>query len=130
MVDPHPAAGPTSQALAEPAQRLGPVTRTQATIAGPALRQALREARPHSRWLLISDNAGRTGPPQPTPRPDAGGSPEIDVFTPEQSTEPLHRCRPPLKDDQAEALGDLPPAPEQPAAWQAETGMPPPSTRN
>ncbi|MEV7995753.1 FxSxx-COOH system tetratricopeptide repeat protein, partial [Streptomyces sp. NPDC086077] len=57
-----------------------------------------------------------------------GGSLEVDVFTREESTELLRRSGPPLRDGEAdalaEALGDLPLALEQAAAWRAETGMP------
>ncbi|MFJ8936410.1 hypothetical protein ACIRL0_11925 [Streptomyces sp. NPDC102365] len=40
----------------ELAQRLGLGTSTEANIAIPAVREALRERRPYDRWLLIFDN--------------------------------------------------------------------------
>ncbi|MGP3984793.1 FxSxx-COOH system tetratricopeptide repeat protein [Streptomyces sp. KR80] len=136
--------GQIGQALVELAQRLGLVTTTEANIAGPAVREALREGRPYSRWLLIFDNAdnpeqvrhyfphGGSGTILVTSRNrrwgQVGGSLEVDVFTREESKELLRRSGPPLRDDEAdalaEALGDLPLALEQAAAWRAETGMP------
>ncbi|MGN9755989.1 FxSxx-COOH system tetratricopeptide repeat protein [Streptomyces sp. SD31] len=136
--------GQIGQALVELAQRLGLVTTTEANIAGPAVREALREGRPYSRWLLIFDNAdnpeqvrhyfpqGGNGTILVTSRNrrwgQVGGSLEVDVFTREESKELLRRSGPPLHDDEAdalaEALGDLPLALEQAAAWRAETGMP------
>ncbi|NUP14836.1 MAG: tetratricopeptide repeat protein [Streptomyces sp.] len=136
--------GQIGQALVELAQRLGLVTTTEANIAGPAVREALREGRPYSRWLLIFDNAdnpeqvrhyfpqGGNGTILVTSRNrrwgQVGGSLEVDVFTREESKELLRRSGPPLQDGEAdalaEALGDLPLALEQAAAWRAETGMP------
>ncbi|MGV9250125.1 FxSxx-COOH system tetratricopeptide repeat protein [Streptomyces sp. NPDC003697] len=136
--------GQIGQALVELAQRLGLVTTTEANIAGPAVREALREGRPYSRWLLIFDNAdnpeqvrhyfpqGGNGTILVTSRNrrwgQVGGSLEVDVFTREESKELLRRSGPPLSDEEADALadalGDLPLALEQAAAWRAETGMP------
>ncbi|MFI1536336.1 FxSxx-COOH system tetratricopeptide repeat protein [Streptomyces anandii] len=136
--------GQIGQALVELAQRLGLVTTTEANIAGPAVREALREGRPYSRWLLIFDNAdnpeqvrhyfpqGGNGTILVTSRNrrwgQVGGSLEVDVFTREESKELLRRSGPPLREEEAdalaEALGDLPLALEQAAAWRAETGMP------
>ncbi|TLS40346.1 tetratricopeptide repeat protein [Streptomyces montanus] len=136
--------GQIGQALVELAGRLGLETSTEANIAGPAVREALREGRPFSRWLLIFDNAdnpeqvrhyfptGGNGTILVTSRNRrwglVGGSLEVDVFTREESKELLRRSGPPLQDDEAdqlaEALGDLPLALEQAAAWRAETGMP------
>ncbi|CAL2069312.1 MULTISPECIES: FxSxx-COOH system tetratricopeptide repeat protein [Streptomyces] len=136
--------GQIGQALVELAQRLGLVTTTEANIAGPAVREALREGRPYSRWLLIFDNAdnpeqvrhyfpqGGHGTILVTSRNrrwgQVGGSLEVDVFTREESKELLRRSGPPLREEEAdalaEALGDLPLALEQAAAWRAETGMP------
>ncbi|MFJ4470006.1 FxSxx-COOH system tetratricopeptide repeat protein [Streptomyces sp. NPDC089424] len=136
--------GQIGQALVELAQRLGLVTTTEANIAGPAVREALREGRPYARWLLIFDNAdnpeqvrhyfpqGGNGTILVTSRNrrwgQVGGSLEVDVFTREESKELLRRSGPPLRDGEAdalaEALGDLPLALEQAAAWRAETGMP------
>ncbi|MER5220776.1 FxSxx-COOH system tetratricopeptide repeat protein [Streptomyces flaveus] len=136
--------GQIGQALVELAGRLGIETSTEANIAGPAVREALREGRPFSRWLLIFDNAdspeqvrhyfptGGDGTILVTSRNRrwglVGGSLEVDVFTREESKELLRRSGPALQDDEAdqlaEALGDLPLALEQAAAWRAETGMP------
>lgn len=139
--------GQIGQALVELAQRLGLVTSTEANIAGPAVREALREGRPYSRWLLIFDNAdspervreyfptGGSGTILVTSRNRrwsvVGPSLEVDVFTREESKELLRRSGPTNvdlddadADRLAEALGDLPLALEQAAAWRAETGMP------
>ncbi|MFG2130695.1 FxSxx-COOH system tetratricopeptide repeat protein [Streptomyces sp. NPDC048751] len=136
--------GQIGQALVELAQRLGLETSPEANIAGPAVREALREGRPYSRWLLIFDNAdnpeqvrhyfpqGGNGTILVTSRNrrwgQVGGSLEVDVFTREESKELLRRSGPPLQEEEAdrlaEALGDLPLALEQAAAWRAETGMP------
>ncbi|MEV7997326.1 SAV_2336 N-terminal domain-related protein, partial [Streptomyces sp. NPDC086077] len=106
--------GQIGQALVELAQRLGLVTTTEANIAGPAVREALREGRPYARWLLIFDNAdnpeqvrhyfpqGGSGTILVTSRNrrwgQVGGSLEVDVFTREESTELLRRSGPPLRD--------------------------------
>ncbi|CCK29233.1 NB-ARC domain-containing protein [Streptomyces davaonensis JCM 4913] len=137
--------GQIGQALVELAQRLGLVTSSEANIAGPAVREALREGRPYSRWLLIFDNAdspervrdyfptGGSGTILVTSRNRrwsvVGPSLEVDVFTREESKELLRRSGPDDLDDRdadrlADALGDLPLALEQAAAWRAETGMP------
>ncbi|MFE0672112.1 FxSxx-COOH system tetratricopeptide repeat protein [Streptomyces sp. NPDC058867] len=137
--------GQIGQALVELAQRLGLVTSADANVAGPAVREALREGRPFSRWLLIFDNAdspervrdyfptGGSGTILVTSRNRrwsvVGPSLEVDVFTREESKELLRRSGPDDLDDAeadrlADALGDLPLALEQAAAWRAETGMP------
>ncbi|QDN78860.1 tetratricopeptide repeat protein [Streptomyces sp. S1A1-7] len=138
--------GQIGQSLVELAQRLGLGTSPEANIAGPAVREALREGRPYSRWLLIFDNAdspervrdyfptGGSGTILVTSRNRrwsvVGPSLEVDVFTREESKELLRRSGSPgdLDDAEAdrlaEALGDLPLALEQAAAWRAETGMP------
>ncbi|MFE2585712.1 FxSxx-COOH system tetratricopeptide repeat protein [Streptomyces sp. NPDC059378] len=139
--------GQIGQALVELAQRLGLVNSAEANIAGPAVREALREGRPYSRWLLIFDNAdspervreyfptGGSGTILVTSRNRrwsvVGPSLEVDVFTREESKQLLRRSRAygeELADDDAdrlaEALGDLPLALEQAAAWRTETGMP------
>ncbi|MFG3080322.1 FxSxx-COOH system tetratricopeptide repeat protein [Streptomyces parvulus] len=136
--------GQIGQSLVELAKRLGLVTTSEANIAGPAVREALREGRPYSRWLLIFDNAdspeqvrpyfptGGTGTILVTSRNRrwglVGGSLEVDVFTREESKELLRGSGPELADQEAEALadalGDLPLALVQAAAWRAETGMP------
>ncbi|MCX4408968.1 FxSxx-COOH system tetratricopeptide repeat protein [Streptomyces sp. NPDC059441] len=138
--------GQIGQSLVELAQRLGLGTSPEANIAGPAVREALREGRPYSRWLLIFDNAdspervrdyfptGGSGTILVTSRNRrwsvVGPSLEVDVFTREESKELLRRSGSPGNLDDAEAdrlaeaLGDLPLALEQAAAWRAETGMP------
>ncbi|QIT45273.1 tetratricopeptide repeat protein [Streptomyces antibioticus] len=139
--------GQIGQALVELAQRLGLVSSAEANIAGPAVREALREGRPYSRWLLIFDNAdspervrdyfptGGSGTILVTSRNRrwsvVGPSLEVDVFTREESKQLLRRSSAygeELDDTDAdllaEALGDLPLALEQAAAWRAETGMP------
>ncbi|MET9098605.1 MULTISPECIES: FxSxx-COOH system tetratricopeptide repeat protein [Streptomyces] len=139
--------GQIGQALVELAQRLGLVSSAEANIAGPAVREALREGRPYSRWLLIFDNAdspervrdyfptGGSGTILVTSRNRrwsvVGPSLEVDVFTREESKQLLRRSSAygeALDDTDAdllaEALGDLPLALEQAAAWRAETGMP------
>ncbi|WP_185124019.1 FxSxx-COOH system tetratricopeptide repeat protein [Streptomyces sp. TLI_185] len=136
--------GQIGQSLVELARRLGLVTTTEANVAGPAVREALREGRPYARWLLIFDNAdspeqvrpyfptGGTGTILVTSRNRrwglVGGSLEVDVFTREESKELLRGSGPGLADAEAEALaealGDLPLALVQAAAWRAETGMP------
>ncbi|MBP2051739.1 hypothetical protein J2Z21_004716 [Streptomyces griseochromogenes] len=136
--------GQIGQSLVELAKRLGLVTTSEANIAGPAVREALREGRPYSRWLLIFDNAdspeqvrpyfptGGTGTILVTSRNRrwglVGGSLEVDVFTREESMELLRGSGPELAEGEAEALaealGDLPLALVQAAAWRAETGMP------
>ncbi|WP_240139173.1 FxSxx-COOH system tetratricopeptide repeat protein [Streptomyces sp. MUM 178J] len=136
--------GQIGQSLVELAQRLGLETSREANIAGPAVREALREGRPYAHWLLIFDNAdspervrhyfptGGTGSILVTSRNRrwglVGSSLEVDVFTRDESKELLHRSGPTLGEDDsdrlAEALGDLPLALEQAAAWLAETGMP------
>ncbi|KMS71131.1 hypothetical protein ACM01_28815 [Streptomyces viridochromogenes] len=136
--------GQIGQSLVELARRLGLVTTPEANVAGPAVREALREGRPYARWLLIFDNAdspeqvrpyfptGGTGTILVTSRNRrwglVGGSLEVDVFTREESKELLQGSGPGLADAEAEALadalGDLPLALVQAAAWRAETGMP------
>ncbi|GIH77274.1 FxSxx-COOH system tetratricopeptide repeat protein [Planobispora longispora] len=108
-----------------------------------AVREALRLGAPHSRWLLIFDNAGDpdelrdffpggTGHVVITSRNQAWSSVaaplEVDVFSREESLEHLSRRVPGLAAEDAlqvaAALGHLPIAVEQAAAWLAETGMP------
>ncbi|KAA0935953.1 tetratricopeptide repeat protein [Streptomyces apricus] len=110
----------------------------------PAVLDALRQGEPYSNWLLVFDNAEdpRTvrkyfpndGPGSivVTSRNSQWstdfGSLEVDVFAREESVALLRRRSPNLPDDAvdhlAAALGDLPLAVEQAAAWLAETGMP------
>ncbi|MFE0510637.1 FxSxx-COOH system tetratricopeptide repeat protein [Streptomyces sp. NPDC058964] len=135
--------GQITQALVELARRLGLETTAEANIAIPAVREALREGSPYSRWLLIFDNAespehvrpyfphGGDGTILVTSRnrrwSQTGESLEVDVFTRPESIQLLHRSGPSWSHEDAdmlaEALGDLPLALEQAAAWRAETGM-------
>ncbi|GIH66414.1 FxSxx-COOH system tetratricopeptide repeat protein [Microbispora siamensis] len=109
-----------------------------------AVREALRLGRPYGRWLLIFDNAGdpedlrdffpggSSGHVMITSRNQAWSTVaaplEVDVFSQEESLEHLGRRVPGLAAEDArrvaEALGNLPLAVEQAAAWLAETGLP------
>jgi tetratricopeptide (TPR) repeat protein len=131
-------------ALVELAQRLQLPGGPQANTAVPAVREALRLGRPYANWLLILDNAespeavrgyfpaGGPGSIMVTSRNPQWTSIaqplEVDVFTREESIELLRQRGPELSDEDAdrlaEALGDLPLALDQAAAWRAETGMP------
>ncbi|AQA15471.1 FxSxx-COOH system tetratricopeptide repeat protein [Streptomyces malaysiensis] len=132
------------QALVQLADRLGLRAGMEANTAVPSVLDALRTGRPCRNWLLVFDNAEELD----TVRPffPAGGpgrilvtsrnaqwsraarTVEVDVFEREESIELLRRRGPELPDDQADrvadALGDLPLAIEQAAAWLTETGMP------
>ncbi|MEU5323874.1 FxSxx-COOH system tetratricopeptide repeat protein [Streptomyces sp. NPDC021056] len=136
--------GQIGQSLVELARRLGLTTSSEVNVAGPAVREALREGTPYSRWMLIFDNAdspeqvrpyfptGGTGTILVTSRNRrwglVSGSLEVDVFTRLESKELLRGSGPALAEDEAEelaeALGDLPLALVQAAAWRTETGMP------
>ncbi|MEU5339804.1 FxSxx-COOH system tetratricopeptide repeat protein [Streptomyces sp. NPDC020766] len=136
--------GQIGQSLVELARRLKLTTSSEVNVAGPAVREALREGKPYSRWMLIFDNAdspeqvrayfptGGTGTILVTSRNRRwgifSGSLEVDVFTREESKELLRSSGPTLEEAEAEslaeALGDLPLALVQAAAWRAETGMP------
>lgn len=131
-------------ALVELAQRLQLSVGPQANTAVPAVREALRVGRPYRNWLLIFDNAespeavrqyfptGGSGSIMVTSRNPQWTSIalplEVDVFVREESIELLRQRGPELSDADAdrlaEALGDLPLALDQAAAWRAETGMP------
>ncbi|SNX65179.1 cellulose biosynthesis protein BcsQ [Streptomyces sp. TLI_55] len=129
-------------ALAELGRRLGLRT-------GDEVAQAAREALDHLRqasglrWLLVFDNAdepdevrryfpGGTGHVLITSRNRAWlqyvEALEIEPFLREESVERLLRRAPDLRLDDAElvaaAVGDLPLALDQAAAWLAETGTP------
>ncbi|GID27762.1 FxSxx-COOH system tetratricopeptide repeat protein [Paractinoplanes brasiliensis] len=131
-------------ALAELAQRLQLPVGPEANAAVPAVREALRLGQPYANWLLIFDNAES---PEAVQRYFPNGGPghimvtsrnpqwssiaqqlEVDVFARRESVDLLRRRGPELNDDDAirlaEALGDLPLALDQAAAWRAETGMP------
>uniref|UniRef100_A0AAU3IES0 FxSxx-COOH system tetratricopeptide repeat protein n=1 Tax=Streptomyces sp. NBC_01393 TaxID=2903851 RepID=A0AAU3IES0_9ACTN len=136
--------GQIGQSLVELARRLGLTTTSEINVAGPAVREALREGKPFSKWMLIFDNAdspeqvrpyfptGGTGTILVTSRNRrwglVGGSLEVDVFTREESKQLLRGSGPMLMEKEAEALaealGDLPLALVQAAAWRTETGMP------
>lgn len=130
------------QSFVELAKRLGVAGAAAADTAVPAVLEALRRGEPYSRWLLVFDNADRpqdvrrffpagTGHIVVTSRNSEWGGyarpVEVDLFTREESIELLHRRGGDLDDAEAdalaEALGDLPLAVEQAAAWRAQTGM-------
>ncbi|WP_307781846.1 FxSxx-COOH system tetratricopeptide repeat protein [Streptomyces sp. MBT65] len=123
---------------------LGIETGGEQEITIAAVLNALRTGRPYHRWLLVFDNAedpevvrqffplGGPGKILVTSRNPQWGriarTVDIDVFTTEESVELLARRGPELQPDQAarvaDALGNLPLALEQAAAWLSETGMP------
>ena len=126
----------------ELARRLG-LSAGAADAAVPAVLEALAAGEPYQRWIMVFDNAER---PEDLTRflPTGAGhvvvtsrnadwsghahSVEVDVFTRRESIELLHRHDSDLDDGEAntlaEALGDLPLAIEQAAAWRAQTEMP------
>ncbi|MFJ9811377.1 FxSxx-COOH system tetratricopeptide repeat protein [Streptomyces sp. NPDC101158] len=130
-------------ALTELSQRMGLNVSSEANRAVPAVREALRRGEPYGRWLLVFDNAenveavrpyfptGGTGKILITSRNQewdrVARTLSVDVFTREESKSLLRRRARDLSDEDAdklaEALGDLPLAIEQAAAWQAVTGM-------
>ncbi|WP_405946393.1 FxSxx-COOH system tetratricopeptide repeat protein [Streptomyces prunicolor] len=105
---------------------------------------ALRRGVPYTRWLLVFDNAENAQTLAPylpnsqhgavliTSRnpqwEDIAGCLEVNVFERAESIALLNKRGPELSpqdaDLLAEALGDLPLAIEQAAAWRAQTGMP------
>lgn len=130
--------------LVELAQRMDLPVGPEANTAVPAVREALRLGQPYARWLLVFDNAES---PEAIRRFFPSGGPgsimvtsrnpqwaniarplEVDVFSRSESIELLRNRGPELEEEAAdrlaEALGDLPLALEQAAAWRAETGMP------
>jgi tetratricopeptide (TPR) repeat protein len=126
------------------ARRLG-VPGSSADMAVPSVLEALRRGEPYSRWVLVFDNADRPDDVRPffpagaghivvTSRNSEWGgfahAVEVDLFTRTESVELLHRRGGDLDDADADrladALGDLPLAIEQAAAWRAQTGMPVP----
>ncbi|MGW5666412.1 FxSxx-COOH system tetratricopeptide repeat protein [Micromonospora sp. NPDC003776] len=131
-------------ALVELALRLDLPVPSTANTAVPAVLEALRIGRPYSNWLLIFDNAedpddverffpkGGPGSIVVTSRNgawrDVANSLPVDVFERRESIDLLRRRGPDLAvndaDRLAAALGDLPLAIEQAAAWRAETRMP------
>lgn len=131
-------------ALVELAARLELPVPSTANTAVPAALEALRIGRPYSNWLLVFDNAedpdsveqffpkGGPGSIVVTSRNgawrDVANSLPVDVFERQESIDLLRRRGPDLAIDDADrlaaALGDLPLAIEQAAAWRAETRMP------
>jgi tetratricopeptide (TPR) repeat protein len=131
--------------LTKLAQRLDLDVGPEVNTAVPIVREALSTgAVPYERWLLVFDNAetpdevrqyfptGGAGKILVTSR-DVDWSRvtqaiEVDVFTREESCTFLRNRNPELSQEDAdrlaEALGDLPLAIEQAAAWRAATGMP------
>lgn len=131
--------------LTQLALRLGLDVSPEANTAVPAVREALSTGTTgYLNWLLIFDNA--EAPQEVIKHFPTGGagkilvtsrdldwsrvtrSIDVDVFTRDESKTFLLGRNPDLTDgaaDQlAEALGDLPLAIEQAAAWRAATGMP------
>jgi tetratricopeptide (TPR) repeat protein len=126
------------------AQRLDLDVSPEANNAVPAVREALSTGKvPFANWLLVFDNAesvedvrsyfptGGAGKILVTSRNPgwarAAQALEVDVFTRDESKKFLTARNPELAPEDAnrlaEALGDLPLAVEQAAAWRAETGM-------
>ncbi|MFI7119293.1 FxSxx-COOH system tetratricopeptide repeat protein [Amycolatopsis sp. NPDC049868] len=130
--------------LTELASVLGLQGAAEASVAVPAVIEALRTGRPFRRWLLVFDAAEspetvlpffpRNGPGEiliTSRNSDWAGIArplELAVFKREESVELLGRRGPEIDpadaDELAEKLGDLPLAVEQAAAWRAVTGMP------
>ncbi|MEU5093788.1 FxSxx-COOH system tetratricopeptide repeat protein [Streptomyces sp. NPDC020996] len=133
-----------SLSLVELAPRLGLPTGSDASSTVAAVLEALRTGVPYSRWILVFDNAespesvrqffpaGGPGNILVTSRNPQWASLarplEVDVFLREESKQLIRARGPEIEDADAdrlaEALGDLPLAIEQAAAWHAETGMP------
>ena len=127
------------------AERLDLGAGPEANVAVPMVREALSTGGlPYERWLLVFDNAEA---PDELQRyfPTGGAGKilvtsrdmdwarvtrvlEVDVFERPESVDFLRNRNPDLTDVDAdrlaEALGDLPVAVEQAAAWRAATGMP------
>ncbi|HET8657954.1 MAG TPA: FxSxx-COOH system tetratricopeptide repeat protein [Micromonosporaceae bacterium] len=131
-------------ALTALAHRLHLEVRGEVITAVPAVREALSTGdTPYQNWLLVFDNAedpaevktyfptGGAGKILITSRnpewTQVARSLEVNVFTRTESTTFLIRRTPELTeaeaDQLAEALGDLPLAVEQAAAWRVATGM-------
>ncbi|MFG3021426.1 FxSxx-COOH system tetratricopeptide repeat protein [Streptomyces sp. NPDC048254] len=130
--------------LAELGSRIGASGGDDMAMASAEVVQMLASGVPTTRWLLVFDNADD---PETLKRyfPAGGGghilitsrnqewaqrgtSLPIDVFPRQESVEHLTRLASGLSVDEAdrvaEAVGDLPLAVEQAAAWLAETAMP------
>ena len=131
-------------ALAELAVRLGAQGGDDMAAASQEAVDLLRRGVPSDRWLLVFDNAddpemlrryfpqGGSGHILVTSRNQAwsqhGDALPVDVFLREESVEHLQRRAPGLSEEDAAqvatAVGDLPLAVEQAAAWIAETATP------
>ncbi|MFJ3715570.1 FxSxx-COOH system tetratricopeptide repeat protein [Streptomyces sp. NPDC090057] len=132
------------QSLTQLGAALGLETGGEQEITIATVLSALASGRPYRRWMLVFDNAEdpeavrrffpaqNTGRILVTSRNAQWGriarTVDIDVFTTEESIELLARRGPELQPEQAariaQALGNLPLALEQAAAWLSETGMP------
>jgi tetratricopeptide (TPR) repeat protein len=131
--------------LTDLAQRLDLDVSREAISAVPAVREALSTAEtPYTNWLLVFDNAELLSDVRPffptgghgkilvtSRNPEWAGvtqALEVDVFSRSESTAFLTKRTPELTLDEADqladALGDLPLAVEQAAAWRVATGMP------
>ncbi|WP_326602827.1 FxSxx-COOH system tetratricopeptide repeat protein [Streptomyces sp. NBC_01800] len=130
--------------LAELAVRLGAQGGDDMAAASQEAVDLLRRGVPSDRWLLVFDNAddperlrryfpqGGSGHILVTSRNQTwsqhGDALPVDVFLREESIEHLQRRAPGLSDEDAAqvatAVGDLPLAVEQAAAWIAETATP------
>ncbi|MBM7442107.1 FxSxx-COOH system tetratricopeptide repeat protein [Streptomyces sp. HB132] len=130
--------------LAELAVRLGAQGGDDMAAASKEAVDLLRRGVPSERWLLVFDNAddperlsryfpqGGSGHILVTSRNQSwsqhGDALPVDVFLREESVEHLQRRAPGLSDEDAAqvatAVGDLPLAVEQAAAWIAETATP------
>ncbi|MFS0696132.1 FxSxx-COOH system tetratricopeptide repeat protein [Streptomyces nitrosporeus] len=130
--------------LAELAVRLGAQGGDDMSAASQEAVDLLRRGVPSDRWLLVFDNAddperlsryfpqGGSGHILVTSRNQAwsqhGDALPVDVFLREESIEHLKRRAPGLSEEEAAqvatAVGDLPLAVEQAAAWIAETAPP------
>jgi tetratricopeptide (TPR) repeat protein len=129
--------------LAELGARIGASGGDDMALASAEVVQMLTSGTPTTRWLLVFDNADDPETLKPyfpaggghilvTSRNQAwaqqGTSLPVDVFPREESIEHLTRQAPGLTADEADrvadAVGDLPLAVEQAAAWLAETATP------
>nr|WP_157528020.1 FxSxx-COOH system tetratricopeptide repeat protein [Kibdelosporangium sp. MJ126-NF4]CEL17030.1 putative ATP /GTP-binding protein [Kibdelosporangium sp. MJ126-NF4]CTQ91740.1 putative ATP /GTP-binding protein [Kibdelosporangium sp. MJ126-NF4] len=126
----------------ELARKLG-LPSSSADTARPEVIEALRKGSPYQRWLLVFDNAEHPDVVSPfipassghvivtSRNPDWAGvarTVEVDLFTRKESIDLLRMRGGEITDEDAdrlaEALGDLPLAVEQAAAWRGQTGMP------
>ncbi|MEV6235137.1 FxSxx-COOH system tetratricopeptide repeat protein [Lentzea sp. NPDC051838] len=131
-----------TSSLVELANKMELPTATTADTAVPAVLEALRRGELSSRWILVFDKADHPETVRPflpagsghvvvTSRNSEWGNIarpiEVDLFTRAESKQLLNRRGGELTDADAdriaEALGDLPLAVEQAAAWRAQTGM-------